>query len=60
MKRRSILNDKIVSFKAGKFYLREKHTPDEKLKRLLRCAVKSVLVPADLESKAWNLLRKQI
>ncbi len=41
-KRRSILNGKIVSFEAGKFYLKEKHLPDERLKRLLRRAVKGV------------------
>lgn len=60
MKRRSILNGKNVSFKAGKFHLREKDLADEKLKRILRRVVKGVLVPADLEPRAWNLLRKQL
>lgn len=50
---------KIVSGKGKKIHAAQAAAPDEDLQKLLRRAVKSVSVPADLKSKVWNLLRKQ-
>lgn len=51
---------KIVSGRAKKSFAVPKDLPDEELRKLVRRAVKSVPVPAGLESKMWNLLRKQL
>ena len=50
---------KIVSGRVKMIRAAPTNAPDEDLRRLLRRAVKSVSVPAGLESKVWNTLRKQ-
>jgi len=60
MNRYSISNKKTVSDRIRKARFLEKNLSDEAMKTSLRRAVKSICVPADLETKVLNLLRKQL
>ncbi len=50
----------IVSGKAKRFFAAPADSLDEELRKIVRRAVKSVAVPADLELRAMNLLRNQL
>jgi len=60
MNRYSISDKKNNAEKTREIRFLEKSLPDEELGKKVRQAVKSVAVPADLESNLLKLLRKQL
>ena len=61
MKKFTAEEKRIVSGKAKKnHYAKATFAPEEDLRKLLRRAVKAAPVPADLESKVWNLIGMQL
>lgn len=60
MKKNLDEDTKNFSGKSKRFFAAPADSTDEKLRVIVRRAVKSVAAPADLESRVLNLLRKQI